>query len=240
MTQSGNSSSSFSSSSTRQSVSARRMGLSARDRAVEVELTVGGEPWCCDSFHVPFRRPVSLCVWHLASGNYADAANWPGLVRIGIGRGHLLPALLCHLPGQSAASAVVHAPHTCPCTSTFMSFVSVSRISYLLQRLRQPSSSFSPPPLPRLVSSLNTHTLAAHTGQPAPALMSSRPHEGICCARCGTVNPLLLLAPGSCSCLLASVLAEAATLLHPQLIASPLARLLCHTSGCKLWHISNT
>lgn len=210
---------------TRQSVSARRMGLSAR--AVARDRVGAGTA----TLTMTVTRSISssrrsLCVWHLASGNYADAANcWPGLVWSGLGVSTASRALLCHLPGQSAASAVVHA-HTCP----FMSFVSriccsacASPAAPLLLPL---------PLLLRLHSSLNTHT---HT-QPAPALMSSRPHEGIWCARCGTVNPFSSSPPASPPALDSC---EAATL-HPQLIASPLARLLCHTSGCKLWHISNT
>lgn len=52
----------------------------------------------CSSPFIPF----AFCVWHLASGNYADAANWPGW------NGS------ASIAGQSAASADVHA---CPCAS---------------------------------------------------------------------------------------------------------------------------
>lgn len=176
---------------TRQSVSARRMGLSAR--AVARDRVGAGTVTVTRSISSSRR---SLCVWHLASGNYADAANcWTGSrVWSGLGVSTASRALLCHLPGQSAASAVVHA-HTCP----FMSFVSVS---YLV-------SAAAPAPfllllplhlLLRLQSSLNTHT-HTHFGNTAPALMSSRPHEGICCARCGTVNPFLSSTPAASTAL---------------------------------------
>lgn len=141
----------------------------------------------------------SFCVWHLASGNYADAANCcPGLAWSGLGVSTSSRAVLCHLPGQSAASAVVHA-HTCP----FMSFVSVS---YLVSAAapaptQQQRSSFlffsPPPPLP---SSLNTQTHTHTLGARSNEFQAPRGHM-LCSLRDGESFPQLSSCSSSCSVL---------------------------------------
>lgn len=166
----------------------------------------------------------SFCVWHLASGNYADAANCcPGLAWSGLGVKRLLPG--CALPFAGAISGV------CSCACTHMS-VHVLRIC-LVSRIccsacATPAAALLLPlflsPTPSAVLIKLTHTNSARSNE----FQAPRGHM-LCSLRDGESFPQLC----------ALVLAEAATL-HPQLIASPLARLLCHTSGCKLWHISNT
>lgn len=129
---------------------------------------------------------------------------WSGLrVRLGVGVGTSCQhcSAICR-GNQRRLQLCMHThTHTCPCPRSCPSYLSRICCSACASPAVPPLLLRSRPP--RLVSSLNTHTRSTH-GQPAPALMSSRPHEGICCARCGTVNPLLLLAPapapapGSC------------------------------------------
>lgn len=107
-------------------------------------------------------------------------------------------AVLCHLPGQSAASAVVHA-HTCP----FMSFVSVS---YLVsaaapapaQQQRSSFLFFSPPP--QLQSSLNTQTHTHTLGARSNEFQAPRGHM-LCSLRDGESFPQLPSCSSSCSVL---------------------------------------